>query len=477
LGVRSEPIMKKFAFALATLCMANLVAIPFDFSLKAAPVVLPVVAALPAKTATPTPTPVSVSATFTNAKYEPRRGVYLGVALNYSHLSGPGSSRDKMAAVMRDWEAQAGRKHAIYTQFLRFPHSDGAFPAWDKDPAGWASAANFCDAVASVGGTPLLTLEPMQPDLVARNWQPGTPAYDAAQAFAQAAGRWGKPLFIRFAHEMNGSWYPWCEWRDKNKNLERDPGEESGFTPQDYRAAYRNVALLLRRLAPNVALVWCPNSGLLGGGRRDPFAPFYPGDDVVDWVGLDFYERGFTKPMPGDKLWGGQVAYNITHDANDDKDTPDIDESVNFYQTYAVGKKKPMMICETAASLSYRSDLLPEQRASFNHLWKTGVWNGSEYGWMQGVYGTSNYPQKQLKPIDTTFPLLKAITWFQVAKREWIPTVRTVNGVRQLTWFENAWTDYRIGGGTEENGPQPYLQDEFALYRKLTAGPYFLSSL
>lgn len=62
---------------------------------------------------------------------------------------------------------------------------------------------------------------------------------------------------------------------------------------------------MFRQYAPNAALIWCPNSGLLGGERREVFTPWYPGDDVVDWVGMDTYERGFTMPMPGAHLWGG----------------------------------------------------------------------------------------------------------------------------------------------------------------------------
>ncbi|MDH7896471.1 hypothetical protein NBU61_28315, partial [Escherichia coli] len=150
-----------------------------------------------------------------------------------------------------------------------------------------------------------------------------------------------------------------------------------------YRQSYRNVAQMFRRYAPNVALVWCPNSGLLGGPRGDVFTPWYPGDDVVDWVGLDTYERGWTMPMPGAKLWGGQFAHTLTHDDADNSTTPQ-NESVNFYNTFAVKKRKPLMICETAATLSFRDDLPDDQRAAISTDWKSGYWNPSEYGWMQG---------------------------------------------------------------------------------------------
>lgn len=410
------------------------------------------------------------------AKYEPARGAYLGVALDYSNLQGAGAVRDKMTAAMQGWETEAGRKHAIYLQFLQFPYEDGRFPTWDTDPKGWATAADFCQAAAGIGGTPMLTLEPMQPALY-RQWQAGSPAYDATVGMAQSIGKWGKPIFIRFAHEMNGHWYPWDEWIDKNKNLRRDPGEDTGFTAADYHAAFRNVALVFRQFAPNAALVWCPNSGLLGGERRDVFRPFYPGDDVVDWVGLDVYERGWTMPMPGSKLWGGSFWLNLTHDMADDPKTPDpVNESVDFYKTFA--SRKPFMICETGATLSYRTDLTPDQRGPLTHSWKTGYWDDAEYGWMQAVYGTSDYrDQKLLHPLDTDFPRIKAIVWFQIAKHEDIPVAKSVNGQDQIVWFNDGYADYRIGGSATENGPRSFAPQEFALYRRLTASPYFLSAV
>ncbi|MBV9868503.1 MAG: hypothetical protein JO316_24370 [Abitibacteriaceae bacterium] len=412
------------------------------------------------------------------AKYEPTRGAYLGAVLDFSGIStaAGANNREKMATVMRNWETQSGRKHAIYTQFIPFPHDDGSFGTWDSDPKGWASASDFCNAAADVGATPLLTLEPLTVDGF-RTWQAGSPAYDATAAFAQAVGNWGKPIFIRFAHEMNGSWYPWAEWIDKNKNLRRDPGEDTGFTARDYRLTYRNVASLFRRYAPNAALVWCPNSGLLGGDRRDAFRPFYPGDDVVDWVGLDIYERGWAMPMPGAKLWAGQFENNLTHDAADDPKTQ-ANESVDFYKIFVGEKKKPLMICETGTTLSYRNDLPTIQRAALNNAWKTGYWDDQEYGWLQGVYGTSDFKDQKLsRALDKNYPRIKAISWFQIAKHEDIPVMKSVNGKDQLTWFDNGYADYRIGGSVEENGTQTYAQPELDLYRRLTASPYFLSSV
>jgi hypothetical protein len=411
------------------------------------------------------------------AKYEPRRGAYLGVALDFSSLPGSGSKVGPMADAMGAWESETWRRQALFMQFVQFPHEDGTFPKWDADPWGWIPPQEFCTATDALKASPLITLEPMKPELF-RDWHAGTPAYDATEAFARAAGQWGKPMFIRFAHEMNGSWYPWAEWIDKNRNMKRDPGEETGFTAFDYRLAFRRVAQLFRQYAPNVAMVWCPNSGLLGGDRRDVFSPFYPGDDVVDWVGLDIYERGWTMPEPGAHLWSGQFAQNLTYDAADDPDTK-ANESVNFYQTYAVKKNKPLMICETSATLSYRNDLSPADRELLNFQWKAGYWNANEYGWLQSVYGTTAFREQKLsEPIDVKFPRIKAILWFQIAKREYtIPVEKTDGGKKEIVWFDNQWTDYRIGGGVEQNKSSKFSTRELDLFRKLTSNNYFLSEV
>jgi hypothetical protein len=411
------------------------------------------------------------------AKYEPARGVYLGAALDFSKLPEIGDNPEKFASIMRDYEKEVGREQAIYTQFFQFPMEDGSFIGWNTHPKGWATAQDFASAAHGLGAAPLLTLEPMKPRVFVDGWAPGAPAYEATKAFAQGAGQWNRPLFIRFAHEMNGSWYPWAEWIDKNKNLQRDPGEETGFWPADYQKAYRNVSLLFRQYAPNAALVWCPNSGLLGGAKRDVFRPWYPGDDVVDWVGLDIYERGWTMPMPGAHLWGGMLHRNMSWDMADDTNTPQ-NESVDFYKTFAVEKNKPMMLGETSATLSYRSDLTDAQRALLSYQWRAARWNDAEYGWLQTVYGTTNFKAYPLvKPIDREFPKLKAITWFHIAKKEDIPVEKTVGTQKQVVWFNNGFGDYRIGATAREGGQRPFEREEISLFQRLTDNPHFLTKI
>ncbi len=99
---------------------------------------------------------------------------------------------------------------------------------------------------------------------------------------AEAAAEWGKPIMLRFAHEMNGSWYPWGYGVDGN-------------TPRLYREAWHHVFWIFRNHgASNVEWVWAPNGD---SGGSHPLAVFYPGDEFVDWVGID----GF--------CWGGSIGW------------------------------------------------------------------------------------------------------------------------------------------------------------------------
>ena len=117
------------------------------------------------------------------------------------------------------------------------------------------------------------------------------------RSWAQGVRSLGYPVAIRFAHEMNGDWYPWCERANGNR-------------PGDYVRAWRHVHDVFAEAgATNVTWVWSPNArwdkttaGLTG---------LYPGDDYVDWVGVTgYYGTGaFTKTYWSfDQIFGPTIA-------------------------------------------------------------------------------------------------------------------------------------------------------------------------
>lgn len=80
-------------------------------------------------------------------------------------------------------------------------------------------------------------------------------------------GRLGKVTTVRWAQEMEEQTgqFIWSDWR-----------------PEDYIAAYRHFVERCRAVAPNALFMWSPKG-------VDGLAAYYPGDDVVDQIGLSIF--------------------------------------------------------------------------------------------------------------------------------------------------------------------------------------------
>jgi hypothetical protein len=108
----------------------------------------------------------------------------------------------------------------------------------------------------------------------------GDGAYDQRwrRALTNLASSWqGRPgtVYIRFAHEFNGDWYPWAV--------------KSGEVA-DFKRAWGRFRALQREVFPAAKLVFCPNaetSRSLGYDWRRAF----PGRDLVDVVAVDYYNQ------------------------------------------------------------------------------------------------------------------------------------------------------------------------------------------
>ena len=175
-------------------------------------------------------------------------------------------------ASLNSFEASAGKKVSIFSWYASFKDAD--FPT--------AAATN----VVSRGSVPMITWEPWDP----ANGTASQPLYSLAHLsdgtydaymtrWAAQIRAWGGPLRLRFAHEMNGDWYPWGSG-------------VNGNTAAQYVTAWRHVHDLFAAAgATNVTWVWTPN--VVDG--MAPIGPLYPGDAYVDWVGVDGYNWGTTK--------------------------------------------------------------------------------------------------------------------------------------------------------------------------------------
>jgi hypothetical protein len=253
-----------------------------------------------------------------------------------------GMNLDWANQTIPDMEQSLGVTPAVWVQFVRFPLDDGAR----------TNLAGFFEQVGAAKAYGLITLEP-------HDGLSAVTAEAAAELVSVLDAAWtdhGVATFVRFAHEMNGSWYPWAQ------------------QPDAYVQAFRVIADAVHR-APASAMVWAPNEGsgypFTGGaheaapgsperaaldtngdgeltGADDPYAPYWPGEDAVDWVGMSLYFWGLDYPWGENEIApDGRFAALLTGEPTGahagEAPIPD------FYGTYAEGHDKPMAIIETAA--------------------------------------------------------------------------------------------------------------------------------
>jgi hypothetical protein len=135
------------------------------------------------------------------------------------------------------------------------------------------------------------------------------------RGFARSASASGIPIFIRFAGEFNGDWT-------------RYSGD-----PAKYIEKWRLVRRVMREEAPNVAMAWVPN--VIPEEKIDAY---YPGDDYVDWVGVN--------------------AYTVHHHNNSLEHPAEHENPADLlrwiYDRYA--DRKPIMIGEYAATHYCKAD-------------------------------------------------------------------------------------------------------------------------
>lgn len=131
------------------------------------------------------------------------------------------------------------------------------------------------------------------------------------------------PILVRWGHEFNGNWYP---WGIANNNAD----------PSLYVRAYRHVHdLTVAAGARNVQWVWAYNNGPSPDEAYNDPAGAYPGDEYVDWVGIDGYNWGFGPSWdPAGDHW---ASFDATF-------------ATAYAKARAVAPHRPVMLGEFASS-------------------------------------------------------------------------------------------------------------------------------
>lgn len=292
------------------------------------------------------------------AVYEPASGCYFGALL---------VGDERFPNNFSGFNQAAGKQHSVFFDYCHYGQ---------RFPTRWAKA------VKAVGGAIQIAFEP--------NGGLDTVRDDAyLQGFAREAAATRMPIFLRYAAEMNGNWTAYG-------------GEERA---QEYIRKWRLVFDVMRRLAPNVAMVWAPNAV-----PADNFARFYPGDDYVDWVGVNFY-----------------AVHHHNNDLSRPADWEDPADQLNvIYSQYAA--RKPIMICEFAATHFCRAD-------------------------GQSLPGFCTDKMRMLySALPRRYPRVKAIHWFDLNTM-----AHRVNAGRDIN-------NYSLTDDPEV----------FSAYREVISSPYFL---
>lgn len=131
------------------------------------------------------------------------------------------------------------------------------------------------DHLAEYGGIPFLGIAytEQNADGSSTGWDPRVAAgeFDAElRSVGRAVADDGRPVFVRPGFEFNGAW--------------------NGYQPASYREAFIRIrSLFLDEGATNAIWVWNAHPA----GSVAPFMDFYPGDEHVDWWGVNLFGKAF----------------------------------------------------------------------------------------------------------------------------------------------------------------------------------------
>lgn len=217
--------------------------------------------------------------------------------------------------------------------------------------------------------------------------------------WATSAKNWGHPFFLRFAHEMNGTWYPWS------------PGV-NGNTPAQFVQMWQHVHDIFTSVgATNVTWVWCVN---VIPGLPTPINQLYPGDNYMDWISLDGYNRlanpwqdfsavvattitQLTNIAPGKPIMVAETGCNQTNNPTETKAQWFLNALTNYL---------PLVQPRIKAWVYFNST-----NSSDGNDWRITVPSAAAAGYQQGIalsyYDTNQYGAISSSPIQ---PLLNDAT-------------------------------------------------------------------
>jgi hypothetical protein len=238
----------------------------------------------------------------------PIHGAYFGVDPNFSTGDTPSTVQPRTTVgELSVLQAEISRPASIVSFYM----------GWQQSPPLPGMAV-----VAAQGSVPLVSWHCGPLDASVANGQFDGLIRSEAEAFKS----YGRPVFLRWFWEMN---------------LVNVPGHAACLGTGDlqtqellYISAFQRIWTIFRQVgADNVAFVWAPSAAASAPSATD----FYPGNEYVDWIGFDLYDRSGKGEF--------QSVFDLT------------------YPTYANATygDKPMIITETGAPEDGPGDGAPTQ--------------------------------------------------------------------------------------------------------------------
>ena len=147
------------------------------------------------------------------------------------------------------------------------------------------SAANW---VRDRGAVPIIFWEPYKDvnhcDYARLRQDRRRGLYDTyyVRPWAQAAAAYGGKVLLRFAHEINGAFFP---WGIKNKLCDN--------TIADYKRAWKHLFSVFKgKGATNVKFLWTVSRKGCKKRGCNPYEAYYPGNAYVHYVGFSAFNWG-----------------------------------------------------------------------------------------------------------------------------------------------------------------------------------------
>jgi hypothetical protein len=136
-------------------------------------------------------------------------------------------------------------------------------------------------------------------------------------------------LYVRTGWEFNGNWFPWTA---QNKAA-------------DFKAAFQHLAAAFHAASPRFLIEWNSSVGDTGMNPEDA----YPGDDVVDIIGMDFYWKSFD-PQDPNAAWSSMVSRKY---------------GLQWHQDFAAAHSKPTAYSEWGVTGNNGASYIASAKAWF----------------------------------------------------------------------------------------------------------------